>query len=92
MPTMDYRYKGKAVKAATLARRIAERGNIKRGASESNLSRIFSGRHDPSFALLKEIAEIEGYTLCQVVEMVEECRRQHKVMTALPEFFGKEKE
>lgn len=69
-----YKWKGKIISLTALSRALEERG-YGRGASISNLSKIFSGEYDPRFEMVKELAEIIGVSLDEFAELLEVFRR-----------------
>ncbi len=76
MAHITYHYKSRVVGLSALSRKLKARGV--KGASKSNLSRIFSGRCDPSYRLLKAMAEVRGTDLEEVGKMLEHCRKQYR--------------
>jgi transcriptional regulator with XRE-family HTH domain len=75
MAYIAYVFKGRRVVLTSLAKKLEEKGID--GGSLSNLAKVFSGRHDPSYTLLQAIAEIEGITLDELHELIQSCRKQY---------------
>jgi transcriptional regulator with XRE-family HTH domain len=72
---IQYRFKLRVVCLADLSERLRTVGV--KGASGSNLQRIFKGERDPSYKVLKGLAEVRGTDLEEVGELLEHCRRQY---------------
>lgn len=75
-PYVEYAYKGRRFVLRTLARKLRERGIT--GASTSNLTGIFKGRHNPRYELLLGMAEILQMPLDEVKALIDTCREQSK--------------
>ncbi len=74
MAHITYNYEGSVVDLSDLSRKLKAKGV--RGASKSNLTRVFSGRHDPRYSLLKAMAEVRGTDMGEMCRLLEHCRKQ----------------
>ena len=75
MAHVRYHYKGWGIVLSSISRKLKAK-DVK-GASKSNISRIFRGQYDPSYRLLKGIAEVKGMDLEEAGKMLEHCRKQY---------------
>jgi transcriptional regulator with XRE-family HTH domain len=82
---ITYTYKGRRVVIKSLAKKLKAKG-IK-GASHTNLTGVFRGRHNPSYELLLGIAEARSMTLDEVRDLLEHCRKQYAEFHDSPPFF-----
>ena len=71
-----YKWKGKTLSLTALSRALKDRG-YGRGATVSNLSKIFSGEYDPRFGMVKGLAGIMGVSIDEFDEMLQTYRRAH---------------
>lgn len=69
-----YKWKGRVLNLSALSRALNERG-YGRGATVSNLSKIFSGEYDPRFEMVKMLASILEVSLSEFDELLQSCRR-----------------
>jgi len=77
-----YRWRGKTLSLTALSRSLVERG-YGRGATVSNLSKIFSGEYDPRFEMVKALADILEVSLNEFDDLLQTCRRAHKAWERL---------
>ena len=84
MAHIIYTYKGRVINLSALAERLASL-NI-RGASISNLSRVFSGRHQPRLALAIAIARLGDIPVEEMDAMLKHCAAQRKAWRYAPTF------
>jgi hypothetical protein len=76
MAHIIYTYKGRVINLTSLAERLAKLEIP--GASLSNLSRVFSGRHRPRLDLALAIAKVGGVPLNEIDKMLKHTAEQHK--------------
>lgn len=72
----SYTHKGRLIVLSKLVDALRRRG-WKRGASLSNLSRVFSGDRNPTWELATDLAEIMGVTLDEFRRILEQTAAAH---------------
>lgn len=72
----SYTHKGRLIVLSKLVDALRRRG-WKRGASLSNLSRVFSGDRNPTWELATDLAEIMGVTLDELRHILEQTAAAH---------------
>lgn len=71
-----YTHKGRLIVLSKLVDALRRRG-WKRGASLSNLSRVFSGDRNPTWELARDLSEIMEVTLDELKSILEQCAAAH---------------
>jgi hypothetical protein len=79
-----YTYKGKVINLSSLSKSLKKMGVP--GASESNLSRVFSGRHRPRLDLALALAKLGGFPVTELDAMLKHCAKQRKDWKYVPVF------
>jgi len=82
MAHIIYTYKGRVINLTALAEKLAKLEIP--GASLSNLSRVFAGRHRPRLDLALAIAKVGGVPLNEIGKMLEHTAAQHKAWKYAP--------
>jgi len=82
MAHIIYTYKGRVINLSALAEKLAKMKIP--GASLSNLSRVFSGRHRPRLDLAMAIAKVGGVPLDEIDVMLKHTEAQHKAWQYAP--------
>jgi hypothetical protein len=72
-----YQYEGRIITVKEISEQLYEMG-LDRGAHESNLSRVFSGRHNPSYGLLQALAKLWQVDFQGVHDRIESFRQQNR--------------
>ena len=68
--------KGKVILLSRLSKKLEAHGV--RGASVSNLSRIFQGRHEAGYPLMKALAIVLDMPIEEVDELIKTCRERYQ--------------
>ena len=84
MAHVIYTHNGRVINLSALAEKLKEFGIP--GASLSNLTRVFAGRHRPRFDLVRAIAKIGGIPLEEMDEALAHWKKQREQWAYVPSF------
>ena len=70
---------GRVILLSKLSKKLAALGV--RGASVSNLSRIFQGQHEPGYPLLKGLSKVFNLSIEEVGKILERCKMEHETIS-----------